>query len=294
MDATPHGLLVLDKPGGMTSRAALDRAQRWFGRRTRIGHAGTLDPLATGVLVLCLGSATRLVEHVQRMGKTYRSTFRLGTRSDTDDADGCVTPVPGAEDPGPERVTDLLRTFVGTIEQVPPAYSAAKVTGRRAYDLARSGAEVSLRPRPVSVSGIDVLRYQYPELEVEVRCGKGTYIRSIARDAGEKLGCGAFVQALRRTRIGPFAVEQAVQLDADAATARAALLPLALAVTDLPQVVLPRRERERLRNGQAVPLSGPVPAGQTDVAVLDEAGNLAAVAEVDLERGLLRPGKVFA
>jgi tRNA pseudouridine55 synthase len=289
----PHGLLVLDKPEGMPSRAALDRAQRWFARRTRMGHAGTLDPLATGVLVLCLGSATRLVEHVQRMAKTYHSIFRLGARSDTDDADGAVTVVPEAEDPGADRIAEVLRSFVGTVEQVPPAYSAIKVEGRRAYDIVRGGKEVSLRARPVCIHGIDVLRYQYPEVEVEVRCGKGTYIRAIARDAGEKLGCGAFVQTLRRTCIGPFTIEKAVSLQADAATARAALLPPVLAVSDLPRLVLAQPDRERLRNGQAVILPGVVPACQAEVAVLDEMGSLAAVAEVDAGGRLLRPGKVF-
>src|SRR5262249_9674427 len=182
VNAAWDGLLVLDKPAGITSRSAVDRALRWFPRRTRLGHAGTLDPLATGVLVLCLGGATRLAEYVQRMGKTYTSTFVLGATSDTDDADGTVTPVPGAADPGRGAVAAALAGLVGTLEQVPPAFSAAKVTGRRAYDLARRGEEVPLRPRPVEVYGIDVLRYEYPFLDVEVRCGKGTYIRALARD----------------------------------------------------------------------------------------------------------------
>src|SRR5947207_12503823 len=128
MSTRLDGLLVLDKPGGMTSRDAVDRAQRWFPRRTRIGHTGTLDPLATGVLVLCLGQATRLTEYVQDMGKTYHSTFRLGARSDSDDADGVVTPVTGAGEPSAEEVRAALASFVGIIAQVPPAYSAAKVT----------------------------------------------------------------------------------------------------------------------------------------------------------------------
>src|SRR5262249_45363855 len=161
-------------------------------RGTRLGHTGTLDPLATGVLVLCVGSATRLADYVQRMSKTYRSLFRLGARSDTDDADGAVTPVAGAAAPEPAALEACLRQFVGTIEQVPPAYSAAKVTGQRAYDLARRGREVSLQARAVQVHGIEVLRYDYPELEVEVRCGKGTYIRALARDLGARLGCGAY------------------------------------------------------------------------------------------------------
>src|SRR5262249_14807566 len=171
----PHGLLVIDKPGGITSRDAVDRALRWFPRGTRVGHTGTLDPLATGVLVLCVGSATRLTEYVQQMGKTYRTTVRLGARSDTDDADGTVTPVVGAVAPTREQLDACLQGFLGEFEQVPPAFSAAKVTGQRAYDLARKGQEVTLQPRKVRVDGIDVLRYDYPEADLEVRCGKGTY-----------------------------------------------------------------------------------------------------------------------
>ena len=295
MDATLDGLLVLDKPGGMTSRAAVDRAVGWFPRRTRMGHTGTLDPLATGVLVLCLGNATRLVEYVQRMGKTYRSTFRLGARSDTDDADGAVAPVMGAVDPGRPAVLDALAGFLGVIEQAPPSYSAAKVAGRRAYDLARKGEEMSLQARSVRIDGIDLLRYEYPEMEVEVRCGKGTYIRSIARDLGEAVGCGAYVQTLRRTRVGPFAVEEAISLEANSADARARLLPAARAVAELPRVVLSRRDRERLRNGQGVPLPPEAPAGEgEEAAVFDEAGTLTAIVVVDVQQGQLRPAKVFA
>src|SRR5665213_2236680 len=144
------GLLVLDKPGGVTSRDAVDAALRWFPPRTRMGHTGTLDPLATGVLVLCLGAATRLAEYVQRMGKTYRTELRLGARSDTDDADGVITSTAAAA-PDAETVAASLSGFVGAIEQTPPAYSAAKVAGRRAYDLARQGREVNLRSRIVHI-----------------------------------------------------------------------------------------------------------------------------------------------
>src|SRR5436305_1673773 len=149
--ASVDGLLVLDKPGGMTSRAALDRALAWFPRGTRMGHTGTLDPLATGVLVLCLGNATRLAEYVQRMGKTYRAGILLGARSDTDDADGTLTPVAGASPPALGAILYCLDGFLGAIDQVPPRFSAAKVTGRRAYDLARQGHDVDLQARRVRI-----------------------------------------------------------------------------------------------------------------------------------------------
>jgi tRNA pseudouridine55 synthase len=285
------GLLVLDKPGGITSRDAVDRAQRWFPRRTRVGHTGTLDPLATGVLVLCLGVATRLTEYVQRMGKTYRSTFRLGAHSDTDDADGTVTPVREAPAPSEADVRARLAGFVGEIEQTPPVYSAAKVTGRRAYDLARRGADVALAPRRVQIYGIDILAYNYPLLDVEVRCGKGTYIRSLARDVGERLGCGGLVEVLRRTRVGPFSADAAVSLEASAEAARAALLPLDSAVAELPRVTLPAAEARRLRNGQSVSLNVAITAGEC--AVFDAAGALLAVGVFDPGRRLLSPAKVL-
>jgi tRNA pseudouridine55 synthase len=287
------GLLVVDKPGGLTSRAALDRALRWFPRGTRMGHTGTLDPLATGVLVLCLGAATRLAEYVQRMGKTYRTGLLLGARSDTDDADGAVTPVAGAVAPGEAALRECLASFVGIIEQVPPAYSAAKVTGRRAYDLARQGQDVSLQARPVQIYGIDVLRYAWPHLELEVRCGKGTYVRSLARDLGDRLGCGALVAMLRRTRVGPFTAEEAVTLETTPEAAQARLLPAALAVAELPGLNLSERDVRRLRQGQAAPLPAGFAAEGEGVAVFDEAGALAAVAAPDRARRLLRPVKVL-
>jgi tRNA pseudouridine55 synthase len=280
----------------MTSRDAVDRAQRWFPRGTRLGHTGTLDPLATGVLVLCVGAATRLTEYVQDMAKTYRAGVRLGARSDTDDADGAVTPVPVDRPPERAAVEAQLQAFIGEIDQVPPAFSAAKVTGRRAYDLARQGEAVALRPRRVRVHGIDVLAYEYPRLELEIRCGKGTYIRSLARDLGERLGCGALVETLRRTRVGPFAAVDALSPNADAAVARSRLLPLSAAVVELPRVTLPAREAARLRQGQIIAPPPAIPivssaGGRQEVAVFDEGGGLVAVAVV--ERRRLRPVKVL-
>jgi tRNA pseudouridine55 synthase len=295
MTSSPyHGLLVVDKPGGMTSRDAVDRAQRWFPRGTRIGHTGTLDPLATGVLVLCVGVATRLTEYVQHMGKTYHAGLILGARSDTDDADGTITAAPVDQPPARAAVEACLQEFVGEIDQVPPAYSAAKVTGQRAYDLARRGEEVSLKPRRVQIHGIDICSYEYPRLEVEVRCGKGMYIRSLARDLGERLGCGALVQTLRRTRVGPFEAAAALGLDARAETARTRLLPVAAAVAELPRVVLPPADVSRLRHGHAVSFGSffQGPSGAA-VGVFDSAGSLVAVAVADRSKGVLRPEKVF-
>jgi tRNA pseudouridine55 synthase len=288
----PDGLLVLDKPAGMTSRSALDRALAWFPRGTRSGHTGTLDPAASGVLVLCLGSATRLAQYVQRMAKRYRSTFRLGARSSTDDADGTIAPADDAAPPGPETVIEAIAAFVGRIEQVPPAFSAAKIGGRRAYDLARAGRNVELSARPVDVYGFDVLRYEYPLLDVDVRCGKGTYIRSLARDLGERLGCGAFVQTLRRTQVGPFAADDAVALSCDTEYARLRVLSPAAAVSDLSKVALDDDQLTLLSQGQCVALSVEADDG-SELAIFDGTGQLRAVARADAARRLIVPAKVF-
>lgn len=290
-----HGLLVLDKPGGITSRDAVDRAMSWFPRGTRIGHTGTLDPLATGVLVVCLGLATRVSEYVQRMAKTYQARFRLGARSDSDDADGEITDVVVAQPPEPEQVARQLQSLVGSLEQVPPAYSAAKVTGRRAYDLARRGQEVTLGPRRVNVYSIALLNYVYPHLDVVVHCSKGTYIRSLARDLGVQLGCGALVGQLRRTRVGPFTESEALSLTCTAAEAQARLLPVSAALAELPHVRITEAQIARLRQGQKIPFAEiAVPSDATEVAVFAESGPLVAVADLNLEVGELQPAKVFS
>jgi tRNA pseudouridine55 synthase len=281
------GLLVLDKPAGITSRDAVDRAARWFPRTTKIGHAGTLDPLATGVLVLAVGRATRLIEFVQAMPKCYRARFRLGATSNTDDGDGTITPSPNATPVAAPALRSALERFVGEIDQVPPAYSAARVEGRRAYALARRGDDVTLAPRRVRIDRIDLLDYAWPDVEVDVHCGKGTYIRSIARDLGSALAVGGYVVTLRRLRIGPFTVDQAVELDADPETARGKLLPMSSAVSGLPAVTIKPDDLRRLRNGLAVAATG---NGQ--VAVLAESGELVAIGRFD--GGLLRPEKVMA
>jgi tRNA pseudouridine55 synthase len=285
-----HGFLVIDKPGGMTSRAVVDRAQGWFPRRTKLGHTGTLDPLATGVLVLAVGTGTRLTEYVQDMDKTYRTRLVLGATSSTDDADGALTTVAGARPPDRQAIDRTSAGLVGTIEQVPPAFSAAKVSGQRAYAKARRGEEVELQPRPVHVYGIDVLAYDYPRLELEVRCGKGTYIRSLARDLGRQLGCGAYVETLRRTRVGPFRAEEGIGLEADPTTACARLLPLETGLASLPRLVVDTEAAERLRHGQSVAFPEKVTG---DVALFEARGPLIGVGTVDSSRRLLAPTKIL-
>jgi tRNA pseudouridine55 synthase len=291
------GLLVLDKPTGMTSRAAVDRASNWFPRGTKIGHTGTLDPLATGVLVLTFGKATRLAEYVQAMPKTYLAGIRLGARSDTDDVDGVITPTADAIPPDPAALEQCLAGFVGVIEQSPPTFSAVKVAGRRAYDVARGGEAVSLKPRPVQIYRIDLLAYSWPKLELQIWCSKGTYIRSLARDIGDRLGCGGYIRSLRRTQVGVFTAEMGLSLEADAITARSRLRPMIDALAGMARVQVTQEAARRLALGQAVPLSAIIqrmglPRDAT-VAVVTPADELVAVGSIDDERRVLRPEKVL-
>jgi tRNA pseudouridine55 synthase len=282
------GFLIVDKPLRLTSREAVDRAARWFPRGTRLGHTGTLDPLASGVLVVAVGAATRLTEYVQRMPKTYRAVFALGARSDTADGEGTIAPTPGASPPPLATVEEAIQAFIGDIDQVPPIFSAAKVGGRRAYVLARRGRDVELEPRRVRIDAIAIRRYDYPVLDVEIRCGKGTYIRSLARDLGERLGCGGYVQELRRTCIGPFDVHNAVPLDADEEAARRALLDLAWAAHGLRRVELSNSEAERFAQGQALPRN----EFPGEVAVMAEGERFVGIGRIGDDH-MLWPAKVF-
>jgi tRNA pseudouridine55 synthase len=288
-----HGLLVVDKPGGMTSREVVDRVQCWFPRGTKVGHTGTLDPLATGVMVVCVGAATRLTEYVQNMKKIYRAGILLGSRSDTDDADGHIIASPNAAPPDRAAVDGCLRGFLGEIDQTPPAFSAAKVTGRRAYALARRGEDVTLKPRRVQIYDIVVQTYKYPRLEIEVRCGRGTYIRSLARDLGERLGCGALIETLRRTQVGPFGADIARSLDIDADEARGELRPLAAALWELPRVHVDDAAAAKIRQGCATPVDESQSLTAGELAVIGLRGALVAVARFDPQENVIRPQKVF-
>ncbi|MEN6458170.1 MAG: tRNA pseudouridine(55) synthase TruB [Thermoguttaceae bacterium] len=248
----PIGLLNLNKPSGMTSRRAVDVVQR-LARPAKAGHAGTLDPLASGVLVVCVGAATRLIEYVQRMPKRYRGTFLLGRSSTTEDIEGDVVELASPPIPTQDQICEAARQFVGRILQRPPAFSALKVGGRRAYDLARAGRAPELAPRPIDVFSIEVITYDYPELILDVACGSGTYIRSLGRDLGESLGTAAVMSALVRTAIGGFHIEEAVEPgQLDAAHWLERLESPLRAVEQLPRVQLSADEAKRIRNGQAI------------------------------------------
>jgi tRNA pseudouridine55 synthase len=274
----------------LTSRDVVNRVARPLGKRVKVGHAGTLDPLAAGVLVVCVGAATRLIEYVQRQTKTYRTVIRLGARSDTLDADGAVSPVVGAADPGIEAVRRAVAGQVGTFPQQPPEFSALKVGGHRAYDLARAGKAVELAPRMVTVHRIDVLSYDWPRLELEVVCEGGTYIRSIARDIGEALGCGGLVEVLVRTRIGDFTLEEAIDPEGlTAASILGHLRPALGALAGMPSIGLTADQVADVARGRAVAVAAP--AGE--VALLGPDGSLMAIGETDPATGRVAPRRVL-
>lgn len=208
-----QGILNLDKPAGISSARAVSIVKRMLPRKTKIGHAGTLDPFATGVLLLLIGKATKLCERLMDEPKAYEAELKLGAYTATDDPESPEQPVTDPVIPAVAGVQGVVSRFQGTIMQTPPVYSAMKVGGRRAYDLARRGETVKLDPRPVRIDEITVLEYDWPRLRIQVRCGRGTYIRSLARDIGDQLETGAYLTALRRTAVGRFTAGDAVTLE---------------------------------------------------------------------------------
>jgi tRNA pseudouridine55 synthase len=287
----PSGLLNLNKPIGVTSRDVVDLIARPL-RKVKVGHAGTLDPLASGVLVVCVGAATRLIEYVQRMPKTYRARVRLGATSDTDDADGTVVEAIDPPVPTEAVLRATMATQVGTIDQVPPGFSAIKVAGQRAYDLARAGQEVALKARPVTITRVELLGYEWPFVDLEIDCGSGTYIRSIARDVGQSLGCGGLIEVLTRTRIGPFAIEDALDPTIlDRASILEHLRPATEALAGMPRRTLDEDQIRAIGRGQSIEVGEAMPPGE--VALLDGAGDLVAIAEAVDEGRRLAPRRVF-
>jgi tRNA pseudouridine55 synthase len=261
----------------MTSRAAVDVVKRLL-RPAKTGHAGTLDPLASGVLVICVGRVTRLIDCVQRMPKRYRATFLLGRTSPTEDIEGDVTVLADAPQPRCDEIFSAAARLTGEILQRPPSYSALKVAGRRAYDLARAGQQVELAARKIVVRSIDIVDYAYPQLTLDIRCGSGTYIRSLGRDLAETLGTGAVMSALERTEIGHFHADRAwacERLTADNITEW--LRPPLEAVGDLPTVTLTLAQMAGVAHGCFVTLTSADSAEQAEVAAISPDGALVAI-----------------
>jgi len=295
-----HGWVVLDKPVGMTSTHAVSVIKRLFTAK-RAGHAGTLDPLASGCLPIALGDATKTVPFVVDGRKVYRFAVRWGEERDTDDAEGRVVAASDAR-PAPEAIAALLPGFLGAIEQVPPRFSAIKIEGERAYDIARDGEDFELKPRIVNIDRL--VQVEAPDRDhagFEAECGKGTYVRSLARDLGRALGCYGHVSSLRRTAVGPFSEADMISLEqlqalchraaAGEGNLADALLPVATALDDIPALAVSRADAARLQRGQAVLMRGrdaPVVRGTVYVTA---SGSLIALAELD--RGEIVPKRVF-
>ena len=286
------GFFNVRKPAGPTSHDIVARVRRGLGRKIKVGHAGTLDPFAEGVLVLCVGPATRLAEYVQAQVKRYLAEITLGAASSTDDPEGDIAPVPLAGIVEESQVRRALAGFVGAIQQTPPAYSAVHVDGRRAYKLARAGKRPDVQPRSVTIHEIGLLECDGPILKVDVRCAAGTYIRALARDLGAALGTAGYCSQLTRTEVGVFHIDQAVTVE-ELDPARDLVSPLS-ALGALPQVVVGQADRARMLNGRAIEIKDPSATDQIlEAALVDQDGRLLAIAAIDPRQAVARPTRVF-
>lgn len=288
------GVLVVDKPVGLTSHDVVQVIRKGTNIR-RAGHTGTLDPRASGVLVVLIGPAVRLSEYVSASDKRYQAILQLGSSTDTYDAAGTVTRSRPVENITEAQFEEALKKFVGEIEQVPPPYSAVKVKGRKAYEMAREGEEVDLSPRKINVYSLDLLEWAPPEAVIDVYCSSGTYVRSLAHDLGEDLGCGAHLIGLRRTRSGRFTLRDAVPLRKlreafEAGTWYQYLIPAAEALSDWPAIELTEEQVEMIRHGHRI-------EAESEIAKLVRGvsgdGELVALLEFLPETNQWQPKKVF-
>ncbi len=294
-----HGWLILDKPQSMTSTHALNKVKRLFDAE-KAGHAGTLDPLATGVLPIAFGEATKTIPHVMDSAKGYRFLVRWGGETDTDDAEGQVVKE-SPERPTREAIEALLPQFRGTIMQTPPRYSAIKIGGERAYDLARDGEEFDIAPRPVEITRLDVVEQADPDTcLLEAECGKGTYVRALARDMGRLLGCFGHVAGLRRTRVGPLREIDAISLETLERLSNSAdghehlkkeLRPVETALDGIPALAVSGSDAAELKRGKSIILRGRDAPIHSGLIYATSRGMLVALGEVD--RGELKPTRVF-
>lgn len=287
-----HGWVVLDKPIGMTSTHAVSVVKRAFSAK-KAGHAGTLDPLASGLLPIALGEATKTVPFVMDGRKAYQFTVAWGTQTNTDDTEGSVIATSDKR-PDEAAIRELLPRFTGTILQTPPKFSAIKIAGERAYDLARDGEEVELEARPVEIDSLVIVSHDGATTTFEAECGKGTYVRAIARDLGLTLGCLGHVAHLRRTRVGPFTVAEAAGVETlreSPESAAAALQPVKAALTLIPEIVIHRDAAARIKRGQSALLRGAGAPIELQAAYATCAGTLVATGSV--ENGEFIPHRVF-
>jgi tRNA pseudouridine55 synthase len=288
------GVLVVDKPVGLTSHDVVQVVRKGTNIK-RAGHTGTLDPRASGVLVILLGPAVRLSEYVSASDKRYQAVVRLGASTDTYDAEGRITRSAPVDHITETQFEEALQTFVGEIEQIPPPYSAVKVKGRKAYEMARDGEEVELAPRRITVYHLELLEWAPPEAVVDVYCSSGTYVRSLAHDLGEKMGVGAHLVGLRRTKSGRFTLRDAVPLRKlreafEDGNWYQYLIPAAEALSDWPAVELSVEQMDLIRHGHRIPAEvsqAPMARG------INEQGELVALMEFIAESNEWQPKKVF-
>jgi tRNA pseudouridine55 synthase len=287
------GVLVIDKPVGLTSHDVVQIVRKGTNIR-RAGHTGTLDPRASGVLVVLIGPAVRLSEYVSASDKRYQAVIQLGASTDTYDSEGQIVstkPVDITE----EQFVDALQNFIGEIEQVPPPYSAVKMKGRKAYEMAREGEEVELLPRKINVYSLELLEWAPPEAVIDVYCSSGTYVRSLAHDLGEKLGCGAHLVGLRRTKSGRFTLRDAVPLRRlreafENGSWYQFLIPAAEALSEWPSIELDQAQVEAIRHGNRISTE---PINSTIARGISEQGELVALLDFVTETNEWQPRKVF-
>ncbi len=287
------GVLVVDKPVGLTSHEVVQIIRRGTNIR-RAGHTGTLDPRASGVLVILIGPAVRLSEYVSASDKRYQAVIQLGTSTDTYDADGQILST-NLVNISEDEFEEALQSFIGEIEQVPPPYSAVKVKGRKAYEMARKGEEVDLAPRKITVYSLELLEWAPPEVVIDVYCSSGTYIRSLANDLGKMLGCGAHLVGLRRTKSGRFTLRDAAPLRKlreafDAGTWHQYLIPAAEALSDWPAIELTVEQIDAVRHGHRVIAESGIGKMARGIS---EQGELVALLEFDPAANEWQPKKVF-
>jgi tRNA pseudouridine55 synthase len=288
------GVLVIDKPIGLTSHDVVQIIRRGTGIK-RAGHTGTLDPRASGVLVVLIGPAVRLSEYVSASDKRYQATIRLGGTTDTYDSEGVITSELPSAHITEENFDEILQTYVGEIEQVPPPYSAVKVKGRKAYEMARKGEQVDLEPRKINVYSLDILEWDPPEVVIDAYCSSGTYIRSLANDLGESLGTGAYLIGLRRTKSGRFTLREAVPLRRLKEAFQAGdwyryLIPAADALGDWPMVELDADLVDLVRHGHRIPAES---GSKGWARGISQQGDLVALLEFNDESNEWQPRKVF-
>jgi tRNA pseudouridine55 synthase len=301
------GIFNIDKPQGMTSHDVVARIKRltkslgttqYTLHNSKVGHAGTLDPMATGVLPVVVGKATRLVEYLADADKAYRATVVLGANSSTYDREGIITPTDNARMPSREEVEQALHTFLGEIEQMPPMHSAIKVGGKKLYELARQGIEVERQTRHVTIRQIDLESYNLPTLQIFVECSKGTYIRSLAHDLGVMLGTGAYLGALLRTRHGPFNLEGASTLEElesafASGTWQEKIYPPEYILANWPIHVVTSEQEHDIIQGKPLYISAPQPGKQSMLAAKSPDRQLLAIMAWDESKGFWQPKKVL-